>query len=73
MGREALAARLGVDIDTYSRVHAPWLERSGLVERTEGGCIATGKARELYGEERSRHPRECEAPPFGRFSWSLSG
>ena len=59
MGREALAARLGVDIETYSRVHEPWLERSGLVERTEGGRIATGKARELYGEERSSRPRGC--------------
>ena len=57
MGREALAARPGVDLDTYSRVHEPWLERSGLVERTEGVRIATRKAWELYGEERSSPPR----------------
>jgi Holliday junction DNA helicase RuvB len=64
MGREALAARLGVDIETYSRVHEPWLERSGLVERTERGRVATRKARDLYGAERPGRPRgrlaKCE-------------
>ena len=64
MGREALAARLGVDIDTYSRVHEPWLERSGLVERTDGGRVATRKAMALYGE-RKTHPRGCAAEAEG--------
>jgi Holliday junction DNA helicase RuvB len=50
MGREALAARLGVDLETYRDVHEPWLERSDLIERTEAGRIATRKARALYGE-----------------------
>jgi Holliday junction DNA helicase RuvB len=49
MGLAALAARLGVDLETYRDVHEPWLERSGLVERTELGRVATGKALELYG------------------------
>jgi hypothetical protein len=50
MGREALVARLGIDIETYRDVHEPWLERSDLIERTEAGRIATRKARALYGE-----------------------
>ena len=49
LGIEALAARLGVDLATYRDVHEPWLERSGLVERTERGRVATEKARALYG------------------------
>jgi Holliday junction DNA helicase RuvB len=51
MGREALAARLGVDLETYRDVHEPWLERSDLVERTEAGRVATAKSRALYDEE----------------------
>jgi Holliday junction DNA helicase RuvB len=51
MGREALAARLGVDLETYRDVHEPWLERSDLIERTEAGRVATPKAKALYGEE----------------------
>ncbi len=50
MGQAALAGRLGVDLETFRDVHEPWLERSGLVERTELGRVATGKARSLYGE-----------------------
>ena len=49
LGRESLAARLGVDLETYRDVHEPWLERSGLIERTEQGRVATRKARALYG------------------------
>jgi Holliday junction DNA helicase RuvB len=57
LGREALAARLGVDLETYRDVHEPWLERSDLIERTEAGRVATPKAKALYGgcrEERER-------------------
>jgi len=50
MGREALSARLGVDLETFRNVHEPRLERTGLVERTEAGRVATPKAEELYGE-----------------------
>ena len=32
------------------RVHEPWLEHLGLIERTPEGRVATQKARELYGE-----------------------
>jgi len=49
LGRESLAARLGVDLETWRDVHEPWLERSGLLERTEAGRVATRKARGLYG------------------------
>ena len=49
LGRESLAARLGTDLETFREVHEPWLERAGLVERTEAGRIATRRARELYG------------------------
>ena len=49
LGRETLAARLGVDLATWRDVHEPWLERSGLVERMEAGRVATSKARALYG------------------------
>ena len=49
-GAKAIAARLGIDLETYLNVHEPWLERLGLIERTPEGRIATEKARELYGE-----------------------
>jgi Holliday junction resolvasome RuvABC ATP-dependent DNA helicase subunit len=51
VGVEALAGRVGVDRETFRDVHEPWLERSGLIERTERGRVATGEARELYGAE----------------------
>ncbi len=54
MGQAALAARLGVDLETFRDVHEPWLERSGLVERTELGRVATGKAIDLYGSALDR-------------------
>ena len=57
IGREALAARLGVDLETFREVHEPWLERSGLVERTEAGRIATRKAHEIYGGETEAEKR----------------
>ena len=61
VGREALAARLGVDLETFREVHEPWLERSGLVERTESGRIATRKAQQLYGlEPESEKRRRAE-------------
>ena len=44
MGIETLASQLGVDLATYRDVHEPWLERSGLVERTGRGQAATEKA-----------------------------
>jgi Holliday junction DNA helicase RuvB len=49
MGVEAMAARLGADLETFREVHEPWLERAGLVERTERGRVATTKAWALYG------------------------
>jgi Holliday junction DNA helicase RuvB len=54
VGVEALAARVGVDAETFRRVHEPWLERRGLIERTERGRVATEEARELYGETAPR-------------------
>jgi Holliday junction DNA helicase RuvB len=51
VGVEALAGRVGVDRETFRDVHEPWLERSGLIERTERGRVATGEALELYGAE----------------------
>ncbi len=60
MGRDALAARLGVDIETWRDVHEPYLERSGLLERTEAGRVATPKARWLYAPRRDGS-RESEA------------
>jgi len=47
-GARAIAARLGIDLETYLNVHEPWLEHLGLIERTPEGRIATEKARELY-------------------------
>ena len=49
LGIEALAARLGVDLETFRSVHEPWLERSGFIERTDRGRAATEEARKLYG------------------------
>ena len=47
-GARAIAARLGIDIETYLNVHEPWLERLGFIERTPEGRIATENAREPY-------------------------
>jgi holliday junction DNA helicase RuvB len=52
MGEEALSARLGVDRRTFHEVHEPFLERRGLIERTERGRMATEEARRLYGVRR---------------------
>ena len=49
-GAMAIAARLGIDLETYLNVHEPWLEHLGLIDRTPEGRIATEKARELYGD-----------------------
>ena len=59
---EKLASQLGVDLETLRDVHEPWLERSGLVERTKDGRVANEKAMEVYGalagaEARRRHDR----------------
>jgi len=51
IGQEALAARLGIDRATFHEVHEPYLERLGLIERTERGRVATEEARRLYGQE----------------------
>jgi Holliday junction DNA helicase RuvB len=48
-GLEAIASRIGVDLETYRDVHEPWLERSGLVERTRDGRVATEEARAIFG------------------------
>jgi Holliday junction DNA helicase RuvB len=48
VGLEAIASRLGLDLETLRDVHEPWLERSGLVERTERGRVATAKAIAWY-------------------------
>jgi len=49
IGARSLAAKVGIDLDTYLEVHEPWLERLGLIERTPEGRMATPKAREFYG------------------------
>ena len=50
IGVRSLAAKAGIDLETYLEVHEPWLEHLGLIERTPEGRIATAKARELYGD-----------------------
>ena len=50
VGLEALASRLGLDLETLREIHEPILEREGLVERTERGRVATDKARLWCGE-----------------------
>ena len=50
LGLQAIAARLGLDLETLRDVHEPWLERAGLVERTERGRVATDKAQAWYGK-----------------------
>ncbi len=50
VGVEALASRLGLDLESLRDVHEPWLERAGLLERTERGRVATAKARAIYGD-----------------------
>ena len=50
LGAKALAAKVGLDPETYLNVHEPWLEHLGLIERTPEGRIATENARELYGD-----------------------
>jgi Holliday junction DNA helicase RuvB subunit len=49
VGLEAIASRLGLDVETLRDVHEPFLERQGLVERTERGRVATEKAWRIYG------------------------
>jgi Holliday junction resolvasome RuvABC ATP-dependent DNA helicase subunit len=52
LGEESLATRLGIDRATFHDVHESWLERRGLIERTERRRVATEEARALYGVER---------------------
>jgi Holliday junction DNA helicase RuvB len=54
MGLEAIASRLGLELQTLRDVHEPWLERAGLVERTVRGRVATERAREQYGQSVSK-------------------
>ena len=54
---DSISKQLGVDLKTFQDVHEPWLERSGLVERTPEGRIATKRARALYGSKRRQTPR----------------
>jgi hypothetical protein len=68
VGLEAIASRLGLDVETLRDVHEPFLERQGLVERTERGRVATEKAWRLYGAVSAARPcgsgaRKC-APAF---------
>jgi len=53
-GLEAIASRLGLDLETLRDVHEPWLERAGLVERTMHGRVATERARAWYGPPLSK-------------------
>jgi holliday junction DNA helicase RuvB len=62
MGIGAIASRLGMDLETFRDVHEPWLERSGLIERTEWGRIATEEARKLYGEAAILSPKIGSLP-----------
>ena len=57
LGLAAIAARLGIDLDTLREVYEPWLERCGLIERTERGRVATEEARALYGGRGDLRPR----------------
>jgi hypothetical protein len=57
MGLEAIASRLGLDLETLRDVHEPWLERAGLVERTVRGRVATQRAQAWYGRPKSKKPR----------------
>ena len=34
LGIKGIAAAIGLDLETFEEVHEPWLERSGLIERT---------------------------------------
>jgi len=68
LGEEALAARVGVDRGTFHEVHEPWLERAGLIERTERGRVATEEARRLYGREAGADSGARSPGP----SWILS-
>jgi Holliday junction DNA helicase RuvB subunit len=56
MGLEAIASRLALELQTLRDVHEPWLERSGLVERTVHGRVATERARAWYGGLLSQAP-----------------
>ena len=49
-----------MDLETFREVHEPWLERSGLLERTEAGRVATRKAYDLYGAEAEAGPEAAE-------------
>ena len=51
LGVRGIVAALGIDLETYEEVHEPWLERTGLIERTPEGRIATQKARRIYGAQ----------------------
>jgi Holliday junction DNA helicase RuvB len=59
---DSIAKQLGVDLKTFQDVHEPWLERSGLVERTPRGpdCDEEGPGAlrvEAEAHAPERHPR----------------
>ena len=66
MGQEAIASRLGIELETYRHVDEPWLERMGLIERTERGRVATRLAQLWYGPGRKPLPTSGGSPilPF---------
>jgi len=51
LGIKGIAAAIGLELETFEEVHEPWLERSGLIERTPEGRRATQKARKIYGAQ----------------------
>ena len=53
---EAIASRLGIDFETFRDIHGPWLERAGLIERTERGRVATKLAWVFYGPAKRVKP-----------------
>ena len=48
-GTSAIAASVGEDADTIEEVYEPFLLKTGLLDRTPRGRVATNKAREHLG------------------------
>ena len=70
VGLEAIASSLGLGLETLRDVHEPWLERSGLTERTARGRVATEKARWWYARWRSKASRGRTGIPVFHFPLS---
>ena len=49
VGLETIAASVGEDADTIEEVYEPFLLKTGLLDRTPRGRVATNKAREHLG------------------------